>query len=150
MTVYLKQLFFTSGTSITLPTDWNPYCNLVECYASGASGTSGTGTAGSGGGGGAYAATSNLNVAAGTAVNIGIGTPGGVTDTWFNATSLANAIANGVSVSVGAKGAAGTTGGASAASIGQTVFSGGNGGSGGGSGVGGGGGGGGGAAGPNG
>jgi hypothetical protein len=52
---YAKTIVLTSGTSTTLPTDFNPGNNLVGCLAGGA-----TGGSTNGGDGGAWAA--NLNV----------------------------------------------------------------------------------------
>ena len=126
---YSKTIFITSGTSYKLPFDFNVNDNLIECYAAGAPGLNYTG-----GGGGAYAAGLNLKVFGGTTVSIGIGDPGGITNTYFNATSLANAIANGVLISCGAQGGHYTdqtgvgSGGTAANSVGTTVYSGGDGG----------------------
>jgi hypothetical protein len=140
----MPRIFITSGTSYTLPADFNPGNNTVECYGGGASGAAGS--TNTGGGGGAYSKVANINIGAGATVNIHIGTPGSP-DTWFNATSVANAVSNGTSISCAAKGGSGQTGGQASSGCGTTKFSGGGGG---GSGSFGGGGGGGGAAGPNG
>jgi hypothetical protein len=55
---------FTSGTSWTLPVDWNPNNFSVEVIGGGGSGpwNSGSGGAGGGGGGGAYAKVTNADV----------------------------------------------------------------------------------------
>lgn len=140
----MPRIFITSGTSYTLPADFNPNNNTVECYGSGGVANN---FGGYGGGGGAYAKSTNVNIGAGVTVNIHIGSAG-ATDTWFNATSLANAVSNGTGISCGAQGGVGNAAGTAASSCGSTKFSGGTGGAGGGSTSGGGGGGG--AAGPNG
>jgi hypothetical protein len=137
-----KRVFITSGTSYTLPADWNPSNNTVECY--GAGGEIINNGAGTGTGGGAYASVTNLNVSPGASVTIQIGTPakytGGSGDTFFNATSLANAQTKGSTVSVGAQGGYDINGGAAGSSVGNVTYSGGAGATGG-SGAGGGGGG---------
>lgn len=124
----MPRIFITSGTSYRLPADFNPSSNTVECYGGGGSG----GDVGwPAGGGGAYAKVNNINVIPGAIVTIQIGS-GGLsspsTDTYFNATSLANAVSNGVSISCGAQGATGRTGGAAASSCGTTKYNGGTGG----------------------
>jgi hypothetical protein len=97
--IVTKQLVYTSGTSITMPSDWNPLNNLVEVTAAGGGGGGGGGL---GGGSGGYSATPNVNVAAnsvqpvsfgaggvGAAYNAGA-TPGGTGgDTFFGATTKA-------------------------------------------------------------
>jgi hypothetical protein len=123
----MPRVFINSGTSYTLPADFNPGDNTVECYGSGGSANS-SGT--NGGGGGAYSKVTNINVGAGATVNIHIGSSG-ATDTWFNATSVANAVSNGTTISCAAKGGSGATGGAAASGCGTVKFSGGNGGAGG-------------------
>jgi hypothetical protein len=147
----MPRVFITSGTSYTLPADFNPGNNTIECYGGGASGAGGSVQVG--GGGGAYAAVTNINLSAGSVVQIQIGGTGLYpgTDTWFNATSLANAVSNGASISCGAQGAGNggqQYGGQASSSCGTTKYNGGNGNAGGG--YPGGGGGGGAAAGPNG
>ena len=74
------------GTTFTLPSDWNPANNRVECIGAGQTG--GTGYAGvgaQGGFGGDYAAVINWNVPANTLLHISIGSPGAA----WNAGSLA-------------------------------------------------------------
>lgn len=161
-----KVIFLTSGTSWSVPSDWNsstlggnPFANKIEVLGAG-SGPQNTSSVGeAGGAGGAYSRSDNIVLTPGGSASYAIGTggPSGSAggDTWFNATSLANAVSNGSSVSVAAKGSGaagagtGATGGQASAGVGTTKY---NGGDGGGSGntSGDGGGGGGGAAGPSG
>lgn len=137
-----SQVILTNGTTTwSVPTCWHTI--TAECVSAGGNGNNqSTATQRSSGGGGSYA-KSTIPVTAGATLNVGIGAgPAGVTsagatsnggDTWFNATSLANAISNGASLSCGAQGAqAGTTttagqGGLSSASVGSVKASGGNG-----------------------
>jgi len=116
-------IFLTSGVTWTVPSDWNSSNNTIEVIGGG----SNSDTGGNGGGGGAYAKSTNISLTPGATVNISVGGAGG--DTWFNATSLSNAVSNGSSVSVGAQGSQGQTGGSASASVGTTAYSGGNGGS---------------------
>jgi hypothetical protein len=125
----MPKIYITSGTSFTLPADWNPANNTVECYGAGAPGTATGGYNNTGGGGGAWAQVSNLNISASTAVNIQIGSTGSA-DTWFNATSVANAVSNGTSVSCAAKGSSSSAGGAASSSCGTSKNNGGGGGAG--------------------
>lgn len=123
----MPTIYITSGTSWTAPSDFTSN-NKIECYGGGAPGQAGTG-----GGGGSYAKILNITgITPGSSHTIHIGSAGN-RDTYFNATSLANAVSNGTSVSCGAQGASGATGGASGSSCGTTKFSGGNGSGGGGS-----------------
>jgi hypothetical protein len=126
----VTQVFIISGTSWTVPADWNSADNSIETIGGGAGGSNAdVNFAGSGGGGGAYSKVSNLAGLSGTLiVQVGsaglAGTAGG--DTWFNGALLAAS-------SVGAKGGVGGgsnvagTGGDQASCIGTTKFSGGNG-----------------------
>lgn len=150
---FANVIYLTSGSSWTVPSDWNSSNNTIEIIGAGANGAVGGvappvgppygGAGGVGGGGGAYAKTSNLPLTPGSTVTIQVGSG----DTYVNGTSCAGA-------SACAKGASGSSGGSAASSVGTTKYSGGNGGTGGNSGPysgdGGGGGGGGGAAGPHG
>ena len=71
MTTYVIAL--TSGTSWTVPSDWNNANNSVECIGGGGgSGNQG----GSGGGGGAYSKSSNLTLTPGNSIPIAIGAGG--------------------------------------------------------------------------
>lgn len=144
-------VFLTSGTSWTVPSDWNSSNNTIECIGAGANGTTGNagtgvfpqngGAGGSGGGGGAYAKKNNVSLTPGGSASYTIGAANSGTATNFNSGSCIGAAASG------------STGGTAGSSAGDTTFSGGNGASGGpfaAGGSGGGGGGGGGAAGKNG
>lgn len=121
----MPQIFITSGTSYQLPNDFNPGNNTVECYGGGAGGNS---NRADGGGGGSYAKVTNIQIGAGETASIQIGSAGS-TDTWFNATSLANAVSKGVTLACGAQGASGRTGGLASASCGTVKYNGGDGGS---------------------
>jgi hypothetical protein len=126
----VTQVFIISGTSWTVPADWNSASNSVETIGAGAGGSNANvNFAGSGGGGGAYSKGSNLTGLSGTlTVQVGsagsAGSAGG--DTWFNGASVPAS-------SVGAKGGAGGgsnvagTGGDQSSGVGTTKFSGGNG-----------------------
>jgi len=138
-------VILTSGTSWTVPSDWNSSENLIEVIGGGGSGSIGQNIVAypSGGGGAAYAAKFNLSLTPGDSITYSVGTGGAAVtasaktvgnnggDTWFNGASLAAS-------SVGAKGgqggqfgsgtnALGGAGGASASGIGNINFSGGSG-----------------------
>lgn len=139
-----QTIFLTSGTSWTVPVDWNPAYNTIEVIGGGGGGDEG---AAGGGGGGAYSKVYNVSLTPGTTVtySIGVGGSGGVNgsssstaggDTWFcNSNTNCGSIA-GSSVIVGAKGGArgmnsgqaGGVGGSAAAGIGSLKYSGGQGG----------------------
>lgn len=143
---YIASFFpITSGSTATLPSDFNTANNTIHCIGAGAAGSAGvTTTGGIGGGGGAYANILNFSAAgANASVSVQVGSG----DTWFfsNTTVLAKAGSPGT-----AGGCLAGQGGQSSACIGTTKFSGGNGSGGTHCTCGGGGGGGGGAAGPNG
>src|SRR5262249_33305791 len=138
----------TSGTSFTVPDDWNNAANTIEAIGGGGSGgaqnqVSPINTLATGGGGGAYSSVTNLSLVPGSPVSYnggaggasvrtpdngvaGQGIPGG--DTWFSSTSTV--LAKG-----GSGGAAGTggslsggAGGPASGSIGFVKTSGGRGG----------------------
>lgn len=130
----------TALTTWTVPLDWNPGENSVECLGGGASGSgwpfnNQAYKFGPGGGGGAYAKKTNLNLTPGSSVSLSVGiggpasgssshAPGG--DTWFGGT-LASPLVKAVGAPGGAKGV-GNLGGQAANCIGDVVYSGGNGG----------------------
>lgn len=118
----MTTVFLTSGSSWTVPVDWNNSNNSVECIASGADGVQVSGTAagqiGPAGGGGAYAKRSNINLTISSTINFKVGNTSNV-NTYFNGTSMINC-------SVGAVGANGVTGGSSGLCIGDVCYSGGN------------------------
>lgn len=84
------KIFLTTGTSWTVPSDWNNSNNTIELIGAGGNGSSNGGTSGgSAGGAGGYAKVPNLNLTVGSTVTYQIGTvgvPG--TDTYFNGSSL--------------------------------------------------------------
>jgi hypothetical protein len=150
------QTFLTSGTSWTVPIDWNSSNNVIEVIGGGGGGaggfadSSGSGGGGGGaGGGGGYSKITNAVLTPGATVTIAVGASGtgGPDSTAGNAggdTYLCNSTSGCTSITdssviVGAKGgglgtpgtstAGGTggTGGASGSGVGATKFSGGGG-----------------------
>lgn len=137
-------VFLLNGTTTwTVPANFNALVS-VECIAAGSAGNSNAlASTRKGGAGAAYAkitSTSTTLTPGVTSINVGIGTGPGVLnasslaggDTWWNATSLANAVTNGSAISCAAQGGGPTSatpavGGAAASSVGTTKFSGGNG-----------------------
>ena len=126
-------VYLTSGTSWTVPSDWNSTNNTIEVIGGGGNG--GTGSAqngGGGGGGGAYSKKINVSLTAGASVTYAIGSIAG--DTYFcNSTSNCASI-SGNAIIAGAKGGtsgSGTIPGAGGTSatngVGDTKFSGGTG-----------------------
>ena len=137
-TQYYANQFYTSGTTITLPSDFGPPW-VIETIGGGGGGVNATGNVGSGGGGGGYSELSNTDAGAPTLVasqvlNCAIGAGGahgnpGVDggDTWIGGTSLATSYVG----SHGGKGnnSGGTLGqgGSTTGAIGTIKFAGGNG-----------------------
>lgn len=88
------RIYLTSGTSFTVPTDWNSASNTIEVIGGGGGGDSNFGWAG--GGGGAYALISNLSLSGGGSVTYRVGaggtanahnaTTGAGGDSYFNGT----------------------------------------------------------------
>lgn len=126
-------IVLTSGTTWSVPSEWNNANNTIEVVGGGGGGGPGNGnspTAGGGGGGG-YSKVTNLALTPGSSVYIHVGNGGGEGgaggDTWF---SSVNAAPTSASQGVLAKGgaAAGGAGGSSASGVGTTKYSGGNGG----------------------
>ena len=134
-TTTTNKVYLTSGTSWTVPNDWNSTNNKIEVIGGGGGGGTGT-TRGPGGGGGAYSKVSNLALSPGTSVTYAVGIGGGANttggDTYF-CNSVSNcASISGTAVQVGAKGGTGgngaggtAAGGAAASGIGTTKYSGG-------------------------
>lgn len=130
-------VFIISGTSWTVPTDWNSASNTIEVIGGGAGGATGALAAGKfkgggGGGGGAYAKISNLSLTGGNNVTIQVGS-GGASDTngtatWFNGATCAGASVCGDFGLTGVSQGAGGAGGSTANSVGTTKFAGGSGG----------------------
>lgn len=100
----MTTIFLTSGSSWTVPADWNSADNSIECLGAGAGGSNAAvNYAGQGGG---YSKITNLSLIRGAPISYQVGAAGlgGATgaaggDTWFNGASLAAS-------SVGAKGGA--------------------------------------------
>lgn len=93
-------IFLTSGTSWTVPPDWNSASNTIEIVAPGGAGAAVAGSKGAGAGGGAYSKKNNLTLTPGASVAYSVGAPGigaasavgsASTDAWFNGTGLASA-----------------------------------------------------------
>ena len=124
----VKQVaIITAGTSVTLPSSWNPANNTIEVIGGGKGGRDGGGgMAGAAGGGGSYAKISNFGSPS-TSYTISVGqgsldaypTVSNGGNTWFSSTGVAP-----TSISEGVLAA----GGGYTSSIGTTTFSGGNGG----------------------
>jgi hypothetical protein len=135
----------TSGSTWTVPQNWNSASNTIEVIGGGGSGAEGqVGTGqGAGGGGGGYSSTTNVALTPGAMVDYAIGSGGAAaaaatgnsgTSTWFcNSSSNCASIA-GTAVVAGANGGSGTgngVGGAGATTvgaIGATKYAGGSGG----------------------
>jgi hypothetical protein len=130
-----KVIVLTSGTSFTVPSDWNSSNNTVEVIGAGGSGSASSLWNRCGAGGGAYSAATNIALTPGASISYQIGVGGaGVAnytfgktggDTWFNGSSISSA-------SVSAQGGTGGTtapgtGGQASSGIGSVKFSGGNG-----------------------
>ena len=131
-------IFLTSGTSWTVPSDWNSANNTIEVIGGGGGGRN---PAGGAGGGGAYSKTSNLGLTPGSTVTIQVGSGGGVGsaggDTWVSTTGSApTSVSQGVLAKGGSPGYVsgvnylGGAGGATASGIGNVKYSGGTGGGG--------------------
>jgi hypothetical protein len=127
-------VFLTSGTTWTVPSDWNSSDNTIEVIGGGGGGAQGNqfgGNPGGGGGGGAYSKISNLSLTPLASVTIQIGAAGAENssggDTWFNGASL-GASSVGAKGGVGASSTFGQNGGDASSGIGTTKYSGGNGG----------------------
>ena len=133
------RIFLTSGTSWTVPNDWNSASNTIEVIGGGGS-VGVAGNAGQGAGGGGYSKKTNATLSAGAsityAVGAGGGGGGGGGDTYLcNSSSNCGSISD-TAVIVGAKGGTGTgsngsgaAGGAAGSGVGDVKYSGGNGGS---------------------
>lgn len=118
-------IVLTSGSSWTVPADWNSSNNTVEAIGGGAGGDNWG--YGAGGGGGAYAKIANLTLTPSSTVSFSVGGGGAAntdgSDTWFNsvATLLAKAGKHSASASGGA-------GGLASECVGTVAYSGGSGG----------------------
>ena len=118
-------IILRSGTTWTVPWNWNSSNNNVICIGGGAGGNGGSANGG-GGGGGARAQSSNLNLTPNSTVSFQIGAGGASGssggDTSFNSSAI---VAKGGSTGSNGTGGAG---GSAAASTGTIKYSGGNGG----------------------
>jgi len=110
-----KTLVLSSGSSWTVPADWNSANNTIQVIGGGGSGGGSNGIGDGGGGGGAYSKSVNVALTPGATVTIAIGVGdtggwGGVGgDTYLcNSTSNCASIA-GSAVQVGAKGGSGAS-----------------------------------------
>src|SRR5208282_2217039 len=132
-----KQILVTSGSTWTVPADWNNSSNSIVAIGAGANGVAGGngggggtgnpgtiggnggtggaggagGSAGAGGHGGSATQITNVALTPGTQVNIQVGTAGA--PTWFNNTSVLQAAGGSSGSNVGTllgAGAAGTAG----------------------------------------
>jgi hypothetical protein len=105
-----KTVVLTSGTSWTVPADWNNAINTIQVIGGGGGGGSSNGIGDGGGGGGAYSKSVNVALTPGAAVTIRVGAGasdgdgGAAGDTYLcNSTSNCASI-SGSAVQVGAKG----------------------------------------------
>ncbi len=88
-----KVIFLTSGTSWTVPNDWNNANNTVEVIGSGGAHKGSSATAGAGGA--SYSKANNLTLTPNSSVPYNIGTSGFVSpgeSTWFGSTSRSSAL----------------------------------------------------------
>ena len=124
------QTILTSGTSWTVPSDWNSSNNTIECIGAGGTGGSGNTTdPGSGGGGGAYAQISNLSLTPSGSAAYVIAAGGSESDTYFNGVASSSASLSCAGGKNGATGgsATGGTGGKTTDSTGTVEYAGGDG-----------------------
>lgn len=143
---FATTVYLTSGTTWTVPADWNSANNSIEVIGGGGGGGFGGGVIMvSGGGGGAYSKVTNVSLAPGTNVGIRVGAGGagaldseggGGGDTFF-CDRLTDCFAigapNSIGIIVGARGGGGGSilgdalGGDASSGIGTIRYSGGNG-----------------------
>src|SRR3989344_5177773 len=103
------QTYLTSGTSWTVPSEWNSSNNSIEVIGGGGGGgTSNGSSAGTGGGGGGYSKVTNQSLTPGASVTYAVGAGGAAStaggDTYFcNSTSNCASI-SGTAVVVGVTG----------------------------------------------
>ena len=118
--------FVTSGTSVTIPSDWNSSSNTIECIGAGGNGANSVASnnSGSGGGGGSYAKITNQPLSSGS-VSIQVATGGSGNNTYLQNNSSVTVL------DCGAGGnASGTTAGSAGTVVNGTGYSGGTGGAG--------------------
>lgn len=123
---HATQVFLTSGTTWTVPADWNNGASTIECLGSGGDGATGTTNtrSGGGGGGGAYAKITNRAFPIGAVLTIQIAAHGSSNATFFKDNSSTTILSCDFGSSASGS-TAGTGGGTN--SIGDTKVSGGNG-----------------------
>jgi len=134
------QIVLTTGSSWTVPNDWNNFNNKIEVIGGGAGGSGANSTVkkgGGGGGAGAYATINNLALIPGASVTYGVGAGGPAGAVAGDGSSGGDSFFNGASGStssiwaIGGSHAAATSGGAGGSSQGfGTQLSGGSGGNG--------------------
>lgn len=91
----MTTIVLTSGTSWTVPSDWNNAANTIYVLGAGADGSRGANstTGASGGASGSYADATNVTLTPGASVQIHVGVRNGATSvsgtgaTWFNGTA---------------------------------------------------------------
>jgi len=92
---------FTANSFWTVPNDWNPTNNTIECYGSGAAGVTPVGnTSGAGGNGGNYAKIVNYSTTVGSNLSVVVGSQA-YYNSFFVNTSTVMATGAGGSGSVG-------------------------------------------------
>jgi hypothetical protein len=141
-----QTVYLTSGSTWTVPSDWNSGSYTIEVIGGGGGGSGAAGgNAGGGGGGGAYSKVVNVSLTPGSSVAYSVGSAGSAGSTGNGGaggdTYFCNSISNcasisGTAVVAGAKGGtggvvgdhAGSSGGLASSGIGTTKYSGGNGG----------------------
>ena len=131
--IITKVLTITSGTSWTVPIDWNNTNTISVIGGGGGGATANSPNKGAGGGGGgAYSQITNLTLTPRTATSIAVGAGGGIASagggTWFNGTGLLAASVSAAGGSPGTNSNPGGSGGQASAGIGSIKFSGGSGG----------------------
>jgi hypothetical protein len=137
---YTNIIILNSGTSWTVPSDWNSADNKIEVWGGGAGGHSNNNVslAGAGGGGG-YSSITNLALTPSDSIGYVIGAggvgetqpspPGDGGGTWFNGTSLSACSVSANGGLAGTTSGTGGLGGSTTGVVGSTKYAGGNGGS---------------------
>lgn len=124
--------YLTSGTTWTVPADWNSASNTIEAIGAGGNGGNGAtsqfGGSGTGGGGGAYASISNQTLTPSSTVNVQVGASKDsyLQDNSNSTVLLAQKGTNGDTF--GNSSGQGPSGGLASASIGTVKYNGGKGG----------------------
>lgn len=124
----MTTIVLTSGTSWTVPSDWNNAANTIYVLGAGGNGSSGNaGTGGGGGGSGSYADAANVTLTPGASIQIQVGIHNGATSvsgsgaTWFNGTAAnaatCGARAGAVGAATGIRGAGGIAAGNSGSNL---------------------------------